>query len=432
MIKQFQKIKNVGCYDDFIFEPSQLNPFDRINILYGNNGSGKTTFSNLLFLLSKHCKDKSQLISELLDEGSELEIVTDSGKVTHKTIGDKNIDIYVFNTKFINDHVYNGTTANIESFSSEIKLTSPEIQSIDLELKKNNDRQIKINKWISSAQERIDNIYKHYSEDFQNRVSNARLTNVKPIISKKGIGDFVVLKVELEGLYKEYLKKHKESSIIEKIEGLKIKISEILNININIDDLTLKLKSQVASDTKNLIASKINFFQEKIAEKNYTKPIGDLTDWMKTGGRLLYLTKGEQENCPLCNTDLTTTINDLLNEFTRHFSNNILHLHNALDSSINILEKFTNSNLINLNKHLIDEIITNCNENYNIQIAPINDQGVKTEILTKDIQSLVSLLKLKKKEPESELEIEDEVSKKLASYINSINEFKVRVKAYPI
>lgn len=74
MITKFQKIKNIGCYDEYLFDPEITKEFNRANILYGNNGSGKTTFSNLLFLLSKYCKNKGELYNELIDEESEIEI----------------------------------------------------------------------------------------------------------------------------------------------------------------------------------------------------------------------------------------------------------------------------------------------------------------------------------------------------------------------
>jgi len=170
MVTQFQTIKKIGCYDEFIFDSKQLKPFEKVNIMYGNNGSGKTTLSNLLFLLSKHCKDKISLLNELIDIDSELEITTSSGKVTHKNIADKNLDLYVFNSKFIVDHIYNGTSANVDSFSSEVKLSSPEIEKIDVLLSNLKKRTNKLQKWNTQIETKLDSIFKSYNDEFQNIV----------------------------------------------------------------------------------------------------------------------------------------------------------------------------------------------------------------------------------------------------------------------
>ena len=119
MITKFNSIKKVGCYEDLSTNANK--PFDKVNILFGNNGSGKTTFSNILYLLSKHCKDKQTLFDELTESDSEIEIETTGGKISLKNIIASELDIYVFNSKFVSDSVYNGNTSNIDSFSNEIK-----------------------------------------------------------------------------------------------------------------------------------------------------------------------------------------------------------------------------------------------------------------------------------------------------------------------
>ena len=82
MITKFNSIKKVGCYEDLTTNANK--PFDKVNILFGNNGSGKTTFSNILYLLSKHCKDKQTLFDELTESDSEVEIETASGNIHQK------------------------------------------------------------------------------------------------------------------------------------------------------------------------------------------------------------------------------------------------------------------------------------------------------------------------------------------------------------
>ena len=44
MIRQFETIKNLGVFANYI-NPSALPQFERFNLIYGTNGSGKTTLS---------------------------------------------------------------------------------------------------------------------------------------------------------------------------------------------------------------------------------------------------------------------------------------------------------------------------------------------------------------------------------------------------
>lgn len=219
MITKFNSIKKVGCYEDLTTNANK--PFDKVNILFGNNGSGKTTFSNILYLLSKHCKDKQTLFDELTESDSEIEIETTGGKISLKNIIASELDIYVFNSKFVSDSVYNGNTSNIDSFSNEIKLTNEKINLIDKEIEIVLKRSTKINGWIKEIQNKLDAIWKPLADDFQSKISNARLTNVKPNITYKVEGDISKLRNELSKLYWNYDNVSKQSGTIARLTAIK-------------------------------------------------------------------------------------------------------------------------------------------------------------------------------------------------------------------
>ena len=50
MLTHIKKIKSLGVFDNYA-APPELKAFDRFNIVYGENGSGKTTFSRFLACL---------------------------------------------------------------------------------------------------------------------------------------------------------------------------------------------------------------------------------------------------------------------------------------------------------------------------------------------------------------------------------------------
>src|SRR5690606_32675650 len=219
MITKFNSIKKVGCYEELTTNASK--PFEKVNILFGNNGSGKTTFSNILYLLSKHCKDKQTLFDELTENDSEIEIETCGGKISLKNTISSELDIYVFNSKFVSDSVYNGNTSNIDSFSNEIKLTNEQINFIDKEIVIVLKRSTKINSWIKEIQNKLEAIWKPLADDFQRKRSNARLTNVKPDITYKVEGDISKLRNELSKLYWNYDNVSKQSGTIARLTAIK-------------------------------------------------------------------------------------------------------------------------------------------------------------------------------------------------------------------
>lgn len=47
MLRRFESIKNCGIFEDFRWD-SGVPDFERINLIYGSNGSGKTSLAHAL------------------------------------------------------------------------------------------------------------------------------------------------------------------------------------------------------------------------------------------------------------------------------------------------------------------------------------------------------------------------------------------------
>lgn len=420
MITQIQKIVNIGCYDCFTFDKSTLKPFNKINILYGSNGSGKTTLSNLFYLLSKNCKDKELLLNELLDDSSELEVITTHGKITRKTITSKELDIYVFNSKFISDHVYDGVTTNVDAFSSDIKISSPEIECIDGKLLILNGRLHKVRNWLQQIEVKLETIFKTLNVEFGKKVSNSRLTNVKPSINVLSDGDILKLEKELAELYKKYEAKSQESLSIEKLFALKEKLELITFIDI--DGLADKLRNPVSTEAKGKIVKRIHTYQERIKEKGLEEQIGDLNDWFKKGGRLLHISKDIDSSCPLCDQQLTNNIDTIIGEYSAYFTNSLLSLYEVLDKYINFTNDFQSNEQFKRNNTLAEDINLRCVNDFGIMVKPVNyDKETK---LNEAIANLSQALKEKKQTPESIIEIQDSYWTSLIEYNRSIEKFK--------
>lgn len=425
MINKFQKIKNVGCYDEYMFDLAITNEFNRVNILYGNNGSGKTTFSNLLFLLSKYCKNKGELYNELIDENSELEIVIGGNKVTAKNITAQDLDLYVFNSKFVSDSVYNGTTSNIEAFSSEVKLTNEAITKLDAFIKVKNDRLRKVWTWETQLQTKLDSIWDTYKNEFNEIIQGARLTS-KPDIYGKETGNIDDLKKELKDLYTSYENKSKEELLTTKLNNLKGKVAQIKTIDVALDEVIKNLETPISDASKTQLQERINTLQSIVESKKIETHIGDLGDWYKKGGRLLHLSKDQDCHCPLCNTDLSNSIDSILQEYSKVFSGELDKLFTFLENQTTILSDFIQFNNIESNKTEIDEIISLLTEfSKTKKRIDFNDDVT----LNSALSDISAQIKFKKKSFNEKVNIAPQNKEAINTYNEHINSFKTETLA---
>lgn len=425
MITKFQKIKNIGCYNEYLFDSVITKEFNKINILYGNNGSGKTTLSNLLYLLSKYCKNKSDLYNELIDENSELEIIINDSKVTAKNITAQDFDLYVFNSKFISDSVYNGTTSNIEAFSSEVKLTNEAITILDNSIKTKKKRLARIGVWETQLQSKLDSIWNLYKDEFGKNVSNSRLTN-KPDVYNNEDGNIDDLKSELKDLYTTYENKAKEELLTTKLNNLNSKVAQIKAVDINWDNLVKNLETPISDASKTQLQERINSMQSVIESKKMESHIEDLNDWYKKGGRLLYISKDQNCHCPLCNTDLSNSIDSILDEYTKVFSGGLDKLFVFLDYQLAILSNFIQANIIESNKTEITEIISLLTE---FSKTKSNIYFSDELALSTAISYVITQIKLKKKNYNEKVEIDSQSKETINTYNDQIYAFKTETLA---
>ncbi len=423
MIGNFNTIKNIGCYEHYVFNREITKEFNKVNILYGNNGSGKTTFSNLLFLLSKYCKNKNELYGELIDSNSELEILYDDRKISLKNIGSQDLDLYVFNSKFIADSVYNGTTSNIEKFSSDVKLSNESIKILDNTLQVKNARYTKFLKWEKQLQSKLDSIWEIYKNEFNDIVLGSRLTN-KPDIYASEEGNLVDLKEELKKIYKSYENKVKEELLRTKINAIREKVNKIKVIDVNLTEVKKKLEIPITDASKAELKSRIHSLQSAIEAKKLESHIGDLTEWYKKGGRLLHLSKNQGNHCPLCATDLSNSIDSILNEYSQVFSGGLDKLYTYLDSQTVIFSDFIETKAMDLNKIEIEQVINLLTE---FSTTKTNISFSDYSMLSNVLVNIINQLKLKRKSHNEIVKIDSIDIDTINNYNHVLNTFKTEV-----
>ncbi len=180
MIEKITKIKNLGIFHDFTWESRDLE-FKKTNLTYGFNGSGKTTLSNILTLFSNDVSDeeKSEILKRLKNnenEEFEIELFWDSNKV--KTFSESK-KIFVFNSNFVIDHVYNGSKAKIKKFKGGIvtsdQLKNPQINNLETKILEKEKRKDGIDREIQKLSELAKTIYKDLSSRWNRSITGYRL-----------------------------------------------------------------------------------------------------------------------------------------------------------------------------------------------------------------------------------------------------------------
>lgn len=120
MLTQIKNIKSLGVFDNYA-APPELKAFDRFNIVYGENGSGKTTFSRFLSCLQagEH-SDYPHL---------EFHVDTQSGPLRH---GQKYVrNVRVFNSDFVDANIgrFEGPLRHILILGEENRSVADEIKA---------------------------------------------------------------------------------------------------------------------------------------------------------------------------------------------------------------------------------------------------------------------------------------------------------------
>lgn len=144
MLTQIKKIKNLGVFDNYT-AAADLPAFGRFNVVYGENGSGKTTFSRLLASLEAGTHPDHPDLEYAID--------SQSGALTH---GNKYLrGVRVFNSDYVEANIgrFDGPLRHILIVGEENKAVAEELKT---EIATRDDRVRKI-ATISAAVAKIEN-----------------------------------------------------------------------------------------------------------------------------------------------------------------------------------------------------------------------------------------------------------------------------------
>ncbi len=320
MISKIVALGNVGRFINFQqsqdFEIRTKVKPNNCNIIFGFNGSGKSTISNVLSLFGtpSFTKNKDRVLQSITRDSSsnvDIKILLQNSKklIWNSPALSQLPSLYVFNTNFVFDHVLNGVR---KFMGTSEALTTPELKNINTKIE-----ELKTVKLAAKAEkERLDEEFKkirdRLSKDFNEKISAARLTYNVLASSELPSQTMEELEKQRELLLSEYEQSIKSTEIAEHVEQLQKMNLHI--IDLDVVDIKLLLKKKISQLSKSALEQRIKDVQSKLVEGQSGIVV---EDWFRYGKKILELP--DTLHCPLCNSDLTGRLNLVLQDFDEYF-----------------------------------------------------------------------------------------------------------------
>ena len=308
MIKKIEQIEKVSCFDSFQW--TEIQEFDKYNFMFGFNGSGKTTLSNIFNLITSKTnypeEKKGELFKDLMnnDSGKIKVNACNNQKLTYPPTADQNNrNVFVFNSNFISDHVYDGTKGNLKKFNVlSTELNEPEIKKVTDKIETVEESIKELNIKIKKVEDEYVRIKKVYNSDFRKHFANKQLSIDKniPTIDQITSDSIERIQEKLSVKLKEYKLARNQKSLEEDVGSLsQLKFPEIKVLQSEIYYVLQDSVSKIATDS---LTKKISYFQGIVEEDDIRK----VEPWYKFGNELFKKVSSNQNKlCPLCNSNIS-------------------------------------------------------------------------------------------------------------------------------
>lgn len=318
-IKKVEKL-NHARFHNYSWGSTLVDFADGVNLLFGWNGSGKTTFSNVL----------RSLENGTVENNCTFKIKTESSHITDTCdLSLTKNNVRVFNGNYVEGTLKGSTTIPYIFFAGK------EAVSYDAEEQKLKDKKDELSKLIIPT--------KH--DD---------IASTTAVVIKE-VGGINSIKKQLigAGTYASYSKTDFEKRIADidkKMADRKIKSHTEL-IRVDIDSLKGQLmNTERLAKNDNEIARAAKWLIDNIENINnelgqqpiqvHSKRIDDLnetqTGWVKQGVSLHFNQEKPLAKCLFCNSDILNT-----DELLKHFSDEVVKTINSIDEYLKVIEGYT-------------------------------------------------------------------------------------------
>lgn len=315
MIKKIKRIKNLGVFSDYTWD-TNLEKFKRYNVIYGWNGCGKTTLSNLFALLDKGSSEKYP------DLEYEIENETSSIKQNTSFIE----KIRVFNQDYIlnNVQVLNGKAKPIYILGEENKKIVDQIETDENEMIEKKDEAKKQNDFIENQEK---DISKKFTDIARAISSNTSGEATRRYDKRDAENEFSKLTFKVL-LNATAIKKH--NLTLRQLEKTSVNEITIPILTFRNDQRELQEVLKVLdNDLKNLCAKTV---ESIVIEKLKDNP--DVSRWVEDG--IILHANHKSKTCEFC--DQLIPKNRIAN-LTKHFNKADKKLKDEIDI---VLEELRN------------------------------------------------------------------------------------------
>lgn len=319
MIKKFDFIKDFGIFKDI--NSNEIQDFNKYNLIYGWNGSGKSTFSRLFYSL------KTKIIVDNHKDCSFKLTLDDNSNIESKTINkiDDNLKIEVFNDEFVRDNIdWDNITKKLLYISEakveeKKKLTILENEyrnlEIDINLLENGIEKInqENQKFLTDGAREIKKQFEVLSTD-----DRYYLNYDKRNLEKIALGNSSVKKAKLIAKLKdiESLKLTARLDYLEKIDKdlpIKVENDKLVHLQAEINEVL----------TKNIVSKAIDSI------KNNSKS----STWIEKGLEI----HENSKKCKFCNNRIAE---DRIKELNSHFNHDYIETKTKIKGLIIKLKAF--------------------------------------------------------------------------------------------
>jgi len=390
MISKILNIKNFGIFHDFTWN-SDIPKFEKFNLIYGANRSGKTTLSRVLASCEKNNTYGGDNF-EQLKNGKFKIALTNRKTIKSSLIEKSNLKIRVFNQDFINKNI---------SFDPQIPSNS--IVYISQEDIKRREKLYELDRNLDELSKKLDNKINKV-EVAQDNVNNFLTNNARDIANK--ISDKAYTRTKLEKKIKEIGIDNFVDKIVDEEEK-----DRLLNI-ITAEAKEISNEFMQHQFSFELGGKKINNFQEvnkqvsellcQEIEANFLERLQDdseLNNWVKDGFDI-HINRNETQECLFCENQLEdnflTVLSHHYNDEYKLLLENLRELKNEMQQA-KISREYVKEVINSVEQKLFPNLLVLFKEKSKILIENINR-------LNSWIDEVIKELEGKEEEPLSTLE----------------------------
>ncbi len=318
MIKKIFELINIGRFSDFRqkqdFAIRTAASTNNCNIIFGFNGSGKSTISNVLSLFGdgSFSKNKPDILRAMTRDDADIpsiKLELQNGQKLPYSDTIREGPIYVFNSNFVSDHVSNG----VRKFNgANDGLTTPELQDTNNKIEELEKNKRDAVKEIERLEKEFERIKGAASKDFNKKFPSLRLTGLT--LDNASIPQ--TTEIELEKQKDNLILEHEHST-----KSLEIAnhITQLQSISLNQINLDIKMINELLGRTitqlsKSALEDRIQNIKNKFTN---SESGAFVEEWFRHGKQILE--KPGITHCPICNRDLTGQLETILQDFDGYF-----------------------------------------------------------------------------------------------------------------